>query len=268
MKNTVLSTTPEIKQASELLEELASKLTNVASEFIKFQSPEEYRADVEALHLLQLTICHVESVVSLAQQNLALLPSAAVISRSAFETAMNALWMLEPEDPSQRQVRLIAFMQEEIDFYDRYIKKLNELGVDSANTLKIEQDRDKIKLFREAVIRNLPLEYKSLPKMPNIFDMLRSMNREVTYPFYRILCQYVHGTHAATWRYKTVLDNPNEIEEFLSPKKWHSLLHICGYSLEELGCKFLSRLGHDPELFLSESFRHEFWQAIARIATS
>ena len=176
--------------------------------------------------------------------------------------------MLEPEDPSQRQVRLIAFMQEEIDFYDRYIKKLNELGADTADTLKIEQDRDEIKLFRETVIMNLPPGYTSLPKMLNIFDMLRSMNRERTYPAYCVLCQFVHGTHAATWRYKTVLDNPNEIGEFLSPKKWHSLLYICGYSLEQLGCKFLIRLGHDPELFLSESFRHEFWQAIARIATS
>ncbi|MBD1892707.1 DUF5677 domain-containing protein [Coleofasciculus sp. FACHB-SPT9] len=266
MKNPVLSTTPEIKQASKFLEELVSKLTNVASDFIKFQPPEKCRADVEAAYLLKLTICHVESVVSLAQQDLYLLPSAVVISRSAFETAMNALWMLEPEDPFEREVRLVAFMQkEETEFSDRYINSLNALGAD---TLESEQVRDNIKLFREATISDLPPEYKSFPKIPDIRTMLRSMNRERTYPLYRILCQYVHGTHAVTWRYKTVLDNPNEIGEFLSPKEWHSLLYICGYSLEQLGCKFLIRLGHDPELVLSESFRHEFWQAINSIATS
>ena len=91
MKNNVLYHTPETTKASELLEELIIKLTNIVCDFIKFQPPEKYRAEVEASHLLQLTICHVESLVSLAQQNLCLLPSAAVISRSAFETAMKAL---------------------------------------------------------------------------------------------------------------------------------------------------------------------------------
>src|SRR5690349_14733468 len=110
MENIVLPTTPEIERACELLEQFTHRVLDARK---TFPSLGEYEASIEGLNLMYLMIRNVEAVVTLAREDLVLLPSAMNLTRSVFEMAMKTIWMLAPEHPFEREIRWLAQLQTE-----------------------------------------------------------------------------------------------------------------------------------------------------------
>jgi hypothetical protein len=82
----------------------------------------KFESDVEALLLFNLVIRDIEAILTLARTDLVLLPSANVLARAVFEIALKAAWIVQPDDPFDREVRWLAHLAEE----ERLHKALSE----------------------------------------------------------------------------------------------------------------------------------------------
>ena len=248
-----------IQKTISLIEELLNRLTKESS---KIENSEEYQSDVAITNFLKLLIRNVESILCLCRHDSLLLPSALIISRSTLEAAVNVLWIIAPEDPFERETRLIALLDKELEEQNKYIQNLNQLNVDSFEVQKIENDRKQVQEYRNAIQKKIPANYQEIKK-PNFYDLLVSLKRANLYPIYRLLCNSTHGSHAATWLYKRQL--PNGFGERVDPQDWHTPLLICWWVLAIVGSEFLRRFGGNLDEFLPLSLKEEIKNSLDEI---
>jgi len=261
-KNTVLPPTPEIEQVCDLLEQIIDQMLEARETFPLLG---EYEANDESLLLLYLIIRDIESVTHLARKDLVLLPSAMKLTRSVFEMSMKTLWMLEPQDPFDREVRWLAQLQTEEVFYDRISKRLDAIGIDSAKTVRIKNE---ISTFRLNVTGALPKSYKPIAQIPDLASMMKAINEEGKYLTYIFLSQYSHGTHVATGLYRKNLGNEKKFDEYITPKDWAPLLRLCWYCLAKTSERIFEVIGGDANRFLNNDFIQEIQGAIQKIESS
>jgi hypothetical protein len=121
----VLPQTATVKQIADALDHavheflVAAKSTNITG---------KYESEVEAWKLFTLAMRDVEAVAELARIDLVLLPAASVLARAVFEIAVKACWMVQPDDPFQKEVRLLAHHQEEERMQERLANKATHFG--------------------------------------------------------------------------------------------------------------------------------------------
>lgn len=262
MENIVLCPTPDIEKACDLLEKLIHRLLEARDTFPPLG---EYEASLEGLNLLYLMIRNVEAVITLARKDLVFLPSAMNLTRSLFEMAMKTLWMLAPQDAFYREVRWLAQLQTEENYYNRISQRLGKLGVDNSNTLRI---KDEISGFRLDVTKALPKPYKPISQIPDLASMMKVINEEHKYSTYIFLSQYSHGTHVATGTYRQGLGNEKKIGEYISPKNWGLIFCLCWYCLAKTSERVFEIIGGDVNLFLTNEFIQEIQGVIQKNETS
>ena len=219
----ILPPTPEINEVADIFDETISKFLEIKGNTAT--SLGTYEADIESVLLFNLVIRNVESVIVLAREDLVLYPPAMTLTRSVFEIAVNILWLLDPEDPFDREVRWLAFLREEENYNNRMSGLCEQFGVDCTHFKKRYEE---INLFRTAVTSKPPSGYEIISP-PNFRMKLASLNREMQYSRYVILSQFTHGTHVSTWTYRRNLGN-----------KKSSLVSL---SLLEIGCPFWIPVG-------------------------
>jgi hypothetical protein len=152
MNATVYPPTPEIMLATTLLDEALARLIQEKS---TCHPDGKFESDVEALNLLHLIIRHIESVTVLATRDLVTLPSAMTVARAAFETTIKLLWLIDPDDPFDREVRWLAQLQTEEEYYKNVAARLATLGKGQAE----QRIATTIAEFRLGVIDRLPKGY-------------------------------------------------------------------------------------------------------------
>jgi hypothetical protein len=222
----------------------------------------KFESEVEALKLFILTIRNIESIVKLARIDLVLLPSANVLARAAFEIAVKAAWMVQPDDPFKREIRWLAHLKEEERMLERLAVKAAKFGGDPTHFKKqcaILQD------FREGVARALPPGYCELPGNPSVEGMLESLDQKQIYSFYVLLSSYVHGAHAATWLYQKGLGTFKQGGEFISPGNWHMPLLAAWRNLQIFGKYLLLHLNAERSEFLTVGETLNVDQALHRL---
>src|SRR5205823_454556 len=94
-------------------------------------------------------------------------------SRSAFEIAVRALWLLDPKDPFGREVRWLAQLATQENYHERLAKKFEELGLDGSLHRASAKD---VREFRLRVAAVLPAGYKPVQQLPNLEMMMKSLN--------------------------------------------------------------------------------------------
>ena len=258
MSGTVIPPTPVIQSAATLLDEAAGRLVRALSGCHEIG---HYEADVECLNLLKLIIRHVESVTVLSLRDLALLPTAMGIARAAYETTIKLLWIAAPADPFGREVRWLAHLQSEEDYYLKMASQLAKLGHGEAKQKTVET----IRRFRNDVTAKLPAGYTPLKQLPNLYQMLESLGEERKYLMYVIGCQFAHGTHHATGLYRRHLGTEKVLGEHIADKDWAACFSMTWYSLHASGQCFLQRAGGNPHDFLSVEFGSKVQAAIHAI---
>jgi len=258
MSGTILPPTPAIQSAATLLDEAAGRLVEALSGCHEIGP---YEADVECLNLLKLIVRHVESVTVLALRDLVLLPSAMGVARAAYETTIKLLWMAASDDPFEREVRWLAHLQGEEEYYLKMASKLKKFGHGDDE----KKTGETIRRFRNDVASKLPASYKPLKQLPNLYQMLESLGEERKYPMYIFGCQFAHGTHHATGLYRKHLGTAKVFGEYIAEKDWAACFSMTWYSLHASGECFLLRAGGNPRDFLSVEFGSKVQSAIHAI---
>ncbi len=203
----------------------------------------------EAHVMLALVIRNIEAVTMLARHDLVLLPGAMVMARAAFETGITVRWMLQPEDPYEREMRWLRMCAKREAFYSDTATFLSSIGRDNTFFAGMA---DTLHRFHGAVAAALPSKYRKAfqpKKVPNVRQMLQALDQEERYVHYAFASQYAHGTQAATELYRRHLGVAKEFSEFVTPTDWQHCLFLCWFSLSFAGQQFLVRAGGNPEAF-------------------
>lgn len=262
----MLPPTPEIQTVLKLIEELLNRLKSESS---KIQISGDYQSDITIANLLKLLVRNVESILCLARHDLLLLPSALVIARTVLETAANILWLMQPEDMVDREIRLIYLLRCENEQREKYIKNLIELGVDKSELEVIESQKEEVQKYCDAIKSRIPSGYTIEEENKlTVESLLASLNLKNVYPTYRTLCSFTHANHAATWIYKRTLPQGDKFGEHIEPRDWHTPLSICSWVLEQFRSEFRGKFGGGIEEFLPEAMHQEVQQALERILSS
>jgi len=222
-----------------------------------------YESEVEAVNLFTMAIRHIEGVVALAREDLVLLPPALAAARAAFETSVKAAWMINVDDPFEREIRWLAHLKGEERFLERTSRYLADLGLESETLPSLH---DKIRSFRVAVVGALPPGVAELPRSPSFEDMLKAVGGDELYVIYMKLSQYVHAEHAATWLYRSRgLGTEKRLGEFIKADDWYLPLRVCWLSLGQPGRVLLERTGASRAAFLDPDHQSRVVNAIEQV---
>ena len=250
MTKVILKPTHEILRAATTLDDAIERLLQ-ANRTLKPLG--QYESDIEAYNLLNLIIRHTESVLALARDDLVLFPSAMVIARASYEAAIKMIWITLPEDPFDREIRWLAQLHTEEQYYAKIAARLATYGSGDAEQRISDQLRD----FRVSVTEKLPDGYEPLTRLPNLFQMLESFGEERKYLAYIEACQFTHSTHHATGLYRKNLGNKKQLGENITASDWYSALWITSSALLGAGQRFIVCAGGDPSDFVSPQFDKE-----------
>jgi len=259
MSNVVIPPTPAIVK-------LANQINVVIGSFVKARATVhlgKWEAEIEASNLFNLVIRNIEGITELANCDLVLLPAANVLARAVFEIAVKAAWMVQPDDPFQREVRWLAHLTEEARTHDRIAIKVDKFGGDA------EFFRSQAKLlesFRKGVAMRLPAGVAELAGNPSVEAMLESVGQTKVYSVYTLLAAYVHGTHASTWIYRRNLGTQKELGEFIRPKDWYLPLWTSWKTIQVLGSYLLDRLRSDHNEFVDVELSMRIDEACSSIS--
>jgi hypothetical protein len=249
MTNTVLPITPAIATACDRLEEFVGLFIAVCRDTLPPLG--KYEAEIEALNLFKLAVRNIEGVVALARCDLVLLPPALVAARASLEAAVKGGWLVDADDPFDREVRWLAHLASEERYLNRVADKLSNAGLDAArwrNRAAIIRD------FHLNVSNKLPKGVSGLSGTPSFEAMLGGLGGEQIYPFYILLSQTTHGEHASTWLFRTEgIGTQKRVGEFVKPSDWWLPLRVCFLALTRPGHICLARLGGDPDRYLDEN---------------
>lgn len=245
MQNVVLQPTPDILRLADLIDEGLVRFIKA-----RFTVPEsrKWESHVEASLLLGIVIRNAEAILDLARKDLVLLPAANVLARTVFEVTVKAAWMVQPNDPYDREINWLVHIREEA----RLNKQISDNVIKSGGDARIFQERaSTLRDFADEVAAALPAGYAELPRNPRVEDMLETIEQGKIYPFYRLLAAYVHGGHTSTWLYRRHLGTYKEHGEFITPADWYIPLNASWSSVHLLGPYILEHLGASEPQFVS-----------------
>jgi hypothetical protein len=246
MTSVLRPTTPEIAKAVDVFEAAIGSFLGLFA-----PSPDQvgkYEAELEAHKLLALAIRNLEAVFQIARADLVLLPSALVLSRSTFEISTRALWLMQPSDPMQREARWVAHLRDEVQYYERLVKRYEHVGADPAIPL---HRRSQLHEFVESVAALLPAGCTPPSRIPKFDVMLEALGVPSAYPIYAILSQYTHGTHFATWLYRRNLGTKMLSGEFTAPHQWYVPLTASWWAFQAVSARLVEVVTGRPSEALS-----------------
>jgi Family of unknown function (DUF5677) len=243
-------------------------LDEVVSDFIatcrETLPPLRYEAEIEALNLFKIAIRNFDGVVALARRDLILLPPALVAARACFETAVKAAWLVNADDPFDREARWLVHLASEERYLNRIADRFQRFGQDVAG---LRREEKFIRDFRLSVEAKLPGHISRLERSPSFDAMLAELGGEKLYAFYVRLSQTTHGEHAATWLYRAGgLGTMNRSGEFITPSDWCIPLQVGFLSFTFPGQIFLGRVAGSTQKYLSNDLRRKIEEKLSRIA--
>lgn len=257
----VMPPTRPVLEASEMIDDLAGRFLAAASDIPALG---RFEAAAEAVNLFSLVVRHAEGVIALARTDLVLLPAALIVSRACLETAVKAAWLVDADDPYEREARWLAHLHGEERYLARVANRLGAGDVDAAAAM--HRRAEQISDFRVAVTERLPAHISPLPGFPSFEQMLASIDGERIYSLYIHLSQIGHGEHAATWLYRGGgLGTEKTRGEFVTVNDWALPLRTCFRSLTRPGALVLARLNGDASRLASAGIEAMFEHRLASL---
>jgi hypothetical protein len=238
MVHVVAQPTSGIIEICDLMDQLIGKFLNYRN------SPGptgKYESEVEAINLSNLAVRHADGVLTLARTDLVLLPPALAAARACLEAAVKAAWLVDADNPYEREARWLTHFASEERYLQRTSDRLEKAGQDVTKS----REREKmLREFRLSVTAMMPKNIKIPEGNPPFDSMLSSLGGSVLYPLYITLSQFTHAEHNATWIYrKSGIGNRKKIGEFIEPGHWYIPLRACLMSLWTPGHILASRIG-------------------------
>jgi hypothetical protein len=261
-KETILPITGSIKSICELLDRIVGNFIATCRETLP---PLRYEAEREASNLFKIAIRNLEGVMELARCDLVLLPPALAAARACFEAAVKGAWLVNADDPFDREARWLVHLASE----ERYLNRIADRFQRSKRDVAGFRQDDKAKAirdFRLSVEAELPSRIRRLERSPSFDAMLAELGVEGLYSFYVKLSQTVHGEHAATWLYRAGgLGTMNQSGEFITPRDWFFPLTVGFLSFRVPAQIFLDRVTGSADKYLSDDLRRKIEEELRRI---
>jgi hypothetical protein len=243
--------TPEILSVVKLVDKGILTFLHKADELVVG----EYESVLESRFILNLCLRHLESINELAKQDLVYLPSAMVLSRSVFESAINALWLMYPNDLFECESRYLNRLEDYEIWISGQIQYFNLLNW---NSDKYVEEKRLIFEFRMKVEKLLKDKGYKTSSKKNIRDILKSVNEERKYLFYKLLSGYTHGGYYSTNLYRKNLGTCMTLGEFISLDNW-KLVYVVAWPAFEVASEFfIDRASNGQfKIVYSEEFKNE-----------
>ena len=256
----LLAPTPEIAAACDLLDDtIVRAIETIRLTTDAYAAFGKFEADREAVNLLKITIRSVEGVIELARRDLTLLPPAAMIARGAFEVSLKAAWLVDCDDPFDRERRWLQQLATEERTWLRVAKHAGNGDRGDSDALN---QLNAIKAFREGIEAAFPPGYQPVNRMPSVADMASILHDKQIYVAYIYLSQFVHGESIASRAYEPV-EAPRL--DAMTSLHWSLPLKIAWLALFKSTRKIISRFGGDPDVFMSEGEATEVRNALQAI---
>lgn len=239
--NVVFPPTPGITIACNRIDFGISLLIN-SKESAKIMKG-QWEAPKHAWMLSILSLRHAGSVLSLARDDLVLLPSAWALARAALEATARIFWLLEGEDEWVREAKWILLVEEGA----RTFTGLATLEPEEAESNKAAATQ--INDFAKAVREKLPEGTQVPERMPKDTEMIASLGSHLSV-FYKLASQHVHATDTALSTYKRDVEGGTEYGEFIEPRNWIHPLRVAW----EACIGSISALNHLTSTSMPDSF--------------
>lgn len=239
-----------LKPPTTQLQTAADALDSVIGDFLDCRPPPnfEWEADVEAYVMSNLVVRHVEATAQLARCDMVLLPAAWATARSALEVSARAEWLLEPDDPYEREARWLARLREGARFYGSVADRLDQLG-GSADSIRAMGGS--IDDFATDVSNRMPNNVNAVPGIPSADALIGTVpDRYLTY---KMGSQYVHGTHEGASIYRRSLGTEKRLQERVGEPAWKDPLIACLNAMEMGLSRYLEVSGADASGYLSST---------------
>lgn len=214
----------------------------------------KYEFEVECLVNITHSIRIMESIIELARKDLVHVQSALILTRSLFEVLLKVSWVLYPPDIFDNESRYVAQLNTECEFWDRWIKEINK--IDNSVSDKAEQTRLQLYNFKNDLSKLLIEKGHSIPKLPNMREILKSLNEERKYLNYLLLSQYTHMTHYAGKIYRQNLGTERELSEKVQTEEWSYVFSIC-WPIFELATELYVFRTENKEVLYEKEFKEE-----------
>jgi hypothetical protein len=174
-------------------------------------------------------------------------------------------WLLQPENPLEREARWLAILKESEEHYGKIANGMETTNEDPEIVEGLRGTKEQIHEFRINVEAALPKDIKLIKKTPSLRSMAEATGEEHKYYVYAHASQYVHGTAGATEAYRRNLGAYKQFGERISSSSWRIPLLLTWYGLGTAGVHFLHRVGGDVEVFLPGQAHEDLNQAVGAL---
>lgn len=205
-------------------------------------APTRYEADFAAFRLMQLVWLHVNSIshISTIPCTGSHLASAWVLARSAFETAVTALWLVIEDDWKEREARWLGWVTSEEEYWAKLATEFERIAPASVEPCiaKVHRLKDR----REAITKLLPKDSRlRRPKMP---QMIKEVGLEQRYYIpYRVTSHVAHGGAGADEWAVRCEGNRIFLGNVEAISSWKDLFRMASWSVVRPGVIVLTRSG-------------------------
>jgi hypothetical protein len=215
----------------------------------------EYESIVECRLILNLCIRHIESINELAKQDLLFAPSAMVLGRSSFESAINALWLIYPQDIFECESRYNGRLKNYEEWIGKQIRFFNDLGWDTKNYT--EEKKSLSEFINDLDIELNRKGYETI-KQVNFKSQLKKINEEQKYLYYKLLSGFTHGGYHSTNIYRKNLGTKMSFGEFINIDDWKFVYSVVWPAFEIASEFFIAKAskGNIKNIY-SEDFKNE-----------
>lgn len=228
------------KDMMHKIENLGINLENALSEI----QDEVIMSDIAAANYLRLMGTHIRGILYLANHDLFLQPALSV-SRIVIEVFGRLMWLIEPNEIDDRQIRFIALLENEKGEHELYYKNLK-----IEKTKDFLSDKEVLDDHIKNIEKTLPSEYSKV-NFPSTKKLLKEIGEEHLYPLFRRLSLSVHGNHGTIWAGIT------DAEERINQTYWYTPLFICFYVTAVAGEKYLNRFGGNTNDVITREIKTE-----------
>lgn len=215
----------------------------------------EYESIVECRLILNLCIRHIESINELAKQDLLFAPSAMVLCRSSFESAINALWLIYPQEIFQCESRYSSRLRNYEEWIGKQIRIFKALGWE---TKKYTEEKKSLSEFINSFEIELNKKGYEAIKQKNFKSQLKSINEERKYLYYSLLSGFTHGGYYSTRIYRKNLGTKMSFGEFINIDDWKFVYSVVWPAFEIASEFFITKASKgDIKNIYSKDFKNE-----------
>lgn len=242
MEAPIFKTTDEVEKICKIVESNIEQFLEVKKDI----AVGTYEYEVTALTNIFHSIRILESIVELARKDLVFVQPALVLARSVFEGMIKTSWILLPNDNFIKETRYVAYLETECEYLERVSKNLGGTEERINNILNTKQ---KVNEFKTDLSKLLNDKGYSIPKFPNVKEILKELNAEQKYLFYVMLSQYTHFSHHSSTIYQKNLGTEKIFTETENIDLW-KLAFSTSLPIFKLAIElFLRSLGYKQQLF-------------------